>query len=187
MSFGHQSSGSESSQGLFGEQRMQFSQMLPGLYGQARQRADEAYADPGGLQYQGVVDTLLPTGRYGLPTAATEGVAQLGRDTFSRASAARFMRGGGSPYNLEGVLGDSMRMAAPTLLPLSSQFALAKAQMHPALRRAAFDFGIAPFEMANRAVSGSGSSTSSSEGLMMDLNSILKMGVSGVGAAGGTT
>lgn len=168
MSFGMQESGSQSNQGLMPEQRYYFGSMMPELFGQARTRADEAYADPGGLAFQPVVDQLLPIGPYGVPTSATEGVKQLGRDLFTGVSGSRAMRGWASPYNLEGVVGDSVRMASGQLVPLATQTAFTRAQMAPALRQAAFNFGVSPFEMVSRAVSGSGQSSSSGSGFMLD-------------------
>lgn len=176
MAFGTQESDSESSQGLMGQERYHFSSMMPGLHAQARARADEAYADPAGLQFGSTVDQMLPMGEYGLPIAATEGVKQLGRNLFAQTSGSRAFQGRVTPYNLEGVVGDAVRMSSPTLLPLSTQFALQRAAIAPALRQASFNFGIAPYEMAQRALSGSGSSTSSGSGLMVNLSDAIKAG-----------
>lgn len=157
-------SSSESSQGLLPGQRGYFSGLAPDEFSYARKRARQAEADPGGLQYQGVVNQLLPIGKYGLPTGATEGVYQLGRDLFTQASGSRASRGFRSPENLEAVLGDAVRMASGTLIPQSTQVALQRAQMAPALRQAAFGYASNPMQMINSLLSGSAQSASESFG-----------------------
>lgn len=164
FNYGEQESASESSQGLLPGQRAHFSGLAPGEFGYARKRARQAEADPGGLQYQGVVNQLLPMGKYGLPASANEGVYQLGRDLFTQASGSRARRGFQSPENLEAVLGDAVRMASGALIPQSTQVALQRAQMMPALRQASFGYASNPMQMINSLLSGSGQSTGSSSG-----------------------
>ena len=168
-SYGQQRSDSHSTQGLMPMQRQQFSNMTPGEFGYVRKRAREAEADPGGLQYQGVVDKLLPMGPYGLPEGATKGVYQLGRDMFTQASGSRAQRGFRSPANLEAVLGDSLRMASGALIPQSTQVALQRAQMAPALRQAAFGYASSPMQILQSLLAGSGESTGSSSGFGFSL------------------
>ncbi len=168
MSFGlgyneHESE-QQSSSGLFKPQRTYFSNISPKEFGYARGRALEAEQDPGGLQYQSVVDRLLPMGRYGLPAGSEAGVYQLGRDLFSRASGSRAQRGFTNPQNLEAVLGDSLRMASGQLIPQATQVALQRAQMAPALRQAAFGYGTAPLQFLQQLLSGSSEGTGSSSG-----------------------
>ena len=151
-------SSQSSSQGLLPEQRQYFSGLAPSEFGFVQGLSRQARKDPGGLQYQNVVDQLLPIGRYGLPTGATEGVYQLGRDLFTGASGARAQRGFNQPENLEGVLGDAVRMASGQLIPQSTQVALQRAQMAPALRQAAFGYGMTPMQTLQQLLAGSGAS-----------------------------
>lgn len=166
MSFGmgKQSSKQSQSSGLDRPQRTLFSGWAPAEFGYARSRARAAEADPAGLAYRNVVDQMLPTGPYGLPYGATEGVYQLGRDLMSQYSGTRAQRGFNSPMNLEGVLGDAVRMAAPQLIPLSTNYALQRAQIAPALRQASFGYAQSPFEMLQSILSGSSSGKGSSSG-----------------------
>ena len=160
--YGQSNSESEQSQGLTPAYRNWFSAQAPGEFGRLQGFADQARQDPGGLGYRSVVDQLLPIGRYGLPTGATEGVAQLGRDLYSQYSGSRANRGFRSPDNLEAVLGDALRMASPQLIPLSTQFAMQRAQMAPALQQSAFGYGAAPFDAIRNILASTGSGTSSS-------------------------
>ena len=164
FNFGKQSSKQESSQGLMPGERSYFSGLTPGYFRQFDTRAKQAMGDPGGLEYMNVVDRLLPTGRYGLPVGATEGVHQLGRDLFAQTSGARAARGFRSPDNLEAALGDAIRMASGQLIPLSTQFAMQRAQMAPALRSAAFGYGSAPLETLRNLLASSGASKGTSSG-----------------------
>lgn len=155
---------SESSQGLMPTQRAWFSRRAPGLFGAFTDLANTGMGDPAGLQYEDTVNRMIPIGRYGLPTSATEGTYQVGRDLFSQASASRAGRGFRSPDNLEAVLGDAVRMASGTLIPLSTQFALQRAQIAPALRSAAFGYGRSPIDVLQNLLAGSGASSSSGSG-----------------------
>lgn len=168
-SYGQSSSQSEQSQGLNPAQRAWFSRQAPGEFGRLQEFAARGAQDPGGLYYGQTVDQMLPIGRYGLPTGATEGVSQLGRDLYGQYSGSRAARGFNAPENLEGVIGDALRMASPQLLPLSTQFALQRAQLAPALRQASFGYGVAPFEAIRNILSGSGSGSSSANAFNLGL------------------
>lgn len=187
MSFGQQSSESVSRRGLLPEQQYWASSQVPGLFGNVQQASQQAQTDPGGLQFQGAVNQLLPVGPYGVPTGATQGVMQLGQDLWSNASGARAARGGTSPYNLEGVLGDAVRMASPTLIPLATQTAFQRAAMAPQLRQSAFGYAMTPMQVISNLLSGTGESTSSSSGFGFDtqIGQMLR-GAASAGAASGS-
>ena len=164
MSFGMQGSESQQQQtrGLSPGDRSYFSGLAAPRFANFEKYAEESRQDPGGLQYQSVVDQLLPLGPYGLPTGATAGVQQLGRDVWSNASSSRAQRGFGNDTNLEAVLGDAVRMASGQLIPLSTQVALERAKMAPTLRQAAFNYGKSPIEIINALLASSGEGTGSS-------------------------
>jgi len=171
MSYG-QESHSQSS-GLNPDQRAWFSGQAPSLFRQSQGFSREAANDPGGLEYLNLIDnSLLPTGKYGLPQAATEGVYQLGRDLFANASASRAQRGFGQASNLEGVLGDAIRMASGQLIPISTQVALQRAQMAPALRQARFGYQMTPMQTLRDLLSGS--SVGQGSGFKFDASSLVQ-------------
>ncbi len=176
MSFGKQDSESRSSQGLNPGERVAMSNQAPGIYNQYRQRADTAMGDPGGLEYQSTVDQLLPMGKYGMAQSADQGAYQLGKDLFTSASGNRAQRGFNTPYNLEGVLGDSMRMASSQLMPQANAFAMQRAQMAPALRQASFGYGSAPMQALQQLLAGSSQSGSESHSFGGDASKILELG-----------
>lgn len=163
-SYNQQSGSSSSSQGLTPEYRQYFSAQTPSAYARANAAAQQAQADPGGLAYQNVVNQLLPIGRYGLPTGATEGTYQLGRDLFTQASGSRAKRGFTQPENLEAVLGDAVRMASGQLIPQSTQVALQRAQMAPALQQSALGYGTAPIQTLQQLLAGSGQTQQQNSG-----------------------
>ena len=164
MSFGMQKSESDQRQdnGIVGSTRENINFAIPGEYQNIRRHADRAGHDPGGLEYQSIVDRLLPMGRYGQSAGADQGIAQWGRDLFSGASANRAQRGFNSPHSLEGVLGDSIRMAAPQLYQGANQFAMQRAQMMPALRQAAFGYHNTPMQVLQNLIAGSGTGSGES-------------------------
>lgn len=166
MSFGMNKSDSESnqSQGLNPGERVWFSDRTPGMFQQFQGRSQEAMNDPGGLQFRHVVDQLLPQGRYGMSLGADQGAMQLGRDIFTGASGNRAQRGFNSPYNLEGVLGDALRMSSSQLIPQANQFAMQRAQFMPQLRQAHFGFGSQPMQMLQQLLTGSSQGGSSGSG-----------------------
>lgn len=172
MSFGSQSASSQQSRGLLGPERAYFSGLTPRLFSDVERTAQAAQDDPGGLEFMPVVNQLLPVGEYGLPPGAVAGAKQLGRDVFGSASANRAMRGGYSPSNLEGVLGDAVRMASPQLIPISTQYALQRAQMAPALRRSAFGYAMTPMEVISNLLAGTGEGFSRSSGFGFSLGEL---------------
>jgi hypothetical protein len=181
MSFGKQQSEQRQSSGLNPGERVLFSNAAKGQFDRAQGLADEAYRDPGGLAYQGMVNQLLPMGRYGMAQSVDDGISQLGRDLFVGASGNRAQRGFNTPYNLEGVLGDSMRMASSQLVPQANQFAMQRAQFAPQLRQAAFGYGQIPFQNLSQLLTGSSQGGASSSGFQFALPT------PGSGAAGGST
>ena len=155
MSFGSQSSDQQqqSQTGLLPEHRTYFSGLTPGLFSNVSQAARLGLEDPAGLDFTTQVDRLLPRGRYGVAPDAEMGVRQLGRDLFSQASAARALRGGYNPEHLESVLGDSIMAMSANIVPLQTQYAMARAQLAPQLRQAAFGFAVTPFQLASNILS----------------------------------
>lgn len=168
MSFGKQSSEQRSSTGLNPGERVWFSNRAPGAYRDVENLSTEAYNDPGGLAYQGVVDQLLPMGRYGQSQGADQGIMQLGREAFTGASGNRAQRGFNTPHSLDGVIGDAMRMASSQLIPQSNAFAMQRAQMAPALRQAAFGYGMTPMQTMQQLLTGSSQSGGTSSGFQFD-------------------
>lgn len=183
MSFGGQSSSSDSERGLSFYDRLYFSDKARGEYDHVKTRAREAEADPGGLAFMPTVNALLPVGKYGLHPNTTTGVDQLGRDMFSRASGSRAQRGFNTAYNLEGVTGDAVRMVAPTLIPLQTQYALARAQAAPALRAASFGYAKTPMDIISSLLAGAGRSTSEGMGFGLGISGIGEVGALGAAAA----
>lgn len=183
MSYGQQSSNSEQSSGLSPYYRNWFSTQTPDEYGYVRKRAREAERDPGGLQFMDTVNQLLPIGKYGLPTGATEGTYQLGRDLMTKYSGTRAMRGFNQPENLEGVLGDAVRMASGQLIPLSTQVAMQRAQMAPALREASFGYASSPMKVIQSLLSSSGQSKSSSSGFGFDVSKLVDPALAAMGSS----
>lgn len=182
MSFGKQESEQRTSTGVNPGERVWFSDRAPGAYNQFKYRAEEAMNDPGGLQFQGVVDQLMPMGRYGMSQGADQGISQLGRDIFTGASGNRAQRGFNTPYNLEAVLGDSMRMASSQLVPQANAFALSRAQMAPALRQAHFGYGSAPMQTLQQILSGSSQGGGNSSGFQFDSQAGQMAGALGKGS-----
>ena len=185
MSFGMNKSKQRSSQeqGVTRQTRGFLSDRIPTQYETFRTRANQAYADPGGLEFESTVNRLLPQGRYGQSLGADQGISQLGRDTFGFASGNRAQRGFNTPYNLEGVLGDAMRMASGQLVPEANAFALQRAQMMPALRQAQFGYGSSILDMISKLVSGgTGKAASDSFGFQAAMPGA---GSGGAGAGGG--
>lgn len=175
MSYSQQSGKAKNSQGLMPEQRSYFSGQAPRLFGEAEGFARQAASDPGGLGFLNIIDnSLLPTGKYGLPTAATEGVYQLGRDLFTQASGSRAQRGFNTSANLEGVLGDAVRMASGQLIPMSTQVALERAKMAPQLQQARFGYQMTPMQTLQQLLSGSGQGQSSSSGFGFNAGELVK-------------
>ena len=171
MSLGGGGSGSKSNQnsGVHGDERGWFNAISPDQFNSFDSVARQAKNDPGGLDYQGTVDKLLPMGRYGQSQGADNGIMQLGRDLFSSASSNRAQRGFNTPYNLEGVLGDSMRMASSQLIPQANQFAQSRAQMAPALRQASFGYGSAPMQVIQNLLNGTSLGNSKSFGFNFEV------------------
>lgn len=164
FSYGSQKSESQSNQGLPAHWRSYYlDKSIPEFdYLQGRTRG---YAqDPGGLRWQGDVDRLLPTGKYGLHPNLEGSTLQLGRDLFSNASSSRAMRGFNTPPSLEAVTGDAIRMASPQLANLQTQYALARAQMAPELQKLSFGYEQTPMQILQNLISGSGASSSSGSG-----------------------
>ena len=110
------------------------------------------------------VNQLLPMGRFGMSQGADQGISQLGREMFTSASGNRAQRGFNTPYNLEAVLGDSMRMASGQLIPQANEFAMQRAQMAPQLRQAHFGFGSQPMQAMQQLLTGSSQGGSESHG-----------------------
>jgi hypothetical protein len=161
-SAGSSKSSSTSSQGLDRKQRGYFSGLTPQYFSRVDQAAQAGQQDPMGLRYQSAVDQALPVGRYGLPTGATEGAMQLGRDLFSQNSGARTLRGFNSPNSIDAVVGDAVRMASPTLIPLSTQFAMDRAKLLPELNQASFGYASAPLDSIKDLLAGSSNAKSNS-------------------------
>ena len=168
MSFGKEDSDSRQSQGLNPGERVWFSDRMPNKFKEFEAFAKRNMNDVGGLQFQNIRDQILPMGRYGMSQGADEGISQLGRDMFTGASGSRAQRGFNTPYNLEAVLGDSMRMASSQLVPAANQFALQRGQMLPALRQAYFGYGSSPFDKWSNLLTGSSQGGASSNGFNFD-------------------
>ena len=148
MGFGGGSTGSSQnqSQGLLPHQRNYFSNLAPGEFTSLKTLSNFGQRDPGGLDFMESVDKVLPIGKYGLSTSATEGVSQLGRDLYSQYSGSRSGRGFNAPENLEGVIGDAVRAAAPQLIPLATNLAMERARLASQFRQSSFGYGSAPFK-----------------------------------------
>lgn len=162
--FGYQQSKSKQSSGLNKNQRTYFSNVAPSAYSTIEKQARMGMEDPGGLEFQPVVDQLLPMGQYGGAASADPGLRQWGRDMFTQAAGNRAQRGFNTPYNFEAVAGDAMRMAAPRITDIATNYALQRAQMAPTLRQSSFGYAQAPFENINNILSGSSSGKSDSWG-----------------------
>jgi hypothetical protein len=175
VSFGKQESQSQQSSGLNPGERVAFSNQAQGQFGNLQHAAERAAADPGGLAYRSTIDQLMPTGRYGMSAGADQGISQLGRDLFTQASANRAQRGFNTPYNLEAVLGDSMRMASGQLVPQANQWAMQRAQFAPALRQATFGYELAPMQAFQQLLTGSSQGGSQANGFQMDASKPLEM------------
>jgi len=168
MSFGKEDSDSRQSQGLNPGERVWFSDRMPNKFKEFEAFAKRNMNDVGGLQFQNIRDQILPMGRYGMSQGADEGISQLGRDMFTGASGSRAQRGFNTPYNLEAVLGDSMRMASSQLVPAANQFALQRGQMLPMLRQAYFGYGSSPFDKMSNLLTGSSQGGSGSNKFNFD-------------------
>jgi hypothetical protein len=188
MSFGGQGSHSQSDRGLSLYDRLYFGDRAREEFNYVKGQSDQAVRDPGGLAFMPTVDRLLPVGRYGLNPNADMGAQQLGRDMFGRASGSRASRGFNTAHNLEGVVGDAVRMASPTLMPLVQQYALARATAAPALRAASFGYAKSPMDIISNLLAASGQSNSESMGFGMGVSGIgevASIGAAGAGASGG--
>lgn len=179
MSYSQNSSSSSSSRGLGNEQRQYFSWQTPEEYNYIKGAARRAAADPGGLSYMPTVDKLLPVGKYGTAASGDAGIAQLGRDMFSKTSGARAQRGFTTAPNLESVIGDSLRMASPQLIPLAQQYALQRAAMAPQLQQMSMGYTLTPMQIISNLLAGTGESSASGFGFGAGWND------SGNAAAGG--
>ena len=168
MSFGKQESEQRQSQGLNPGERVLFSNLAPHTFERFANRAKGAMNDPGGLDFMPTVDRLLPMGRYGMSQGADAGAMQFGRDLFTSASGNRAQRGFNTPYNLEGVTGDALRMASSQLIPQANAFAMQRAQMAPALRQAQFGYGAQPMQMLHGLLTGSSQGGGQSSGFNFD-------------------
>lgn len=171
MGFGVQSGSSKSTQGLIPGAREYFSNRSLPLFGDVEKASADAANDPAGLDFLPALNQLIPLGKYGLPVGAEAGVAQLGRDLFGQASSSRALRGGMTPMDLEGVLGDAIRSASGQLIPLSTQTAMQRAQMLPAFRQASFGYKMTPMDMVNKLLSGSGESSAKNFGFNAQISS----------------
>jgi hypothetical protein len=183
MSFGGQASDSSSSRGLNWYERNHFSGLAPAEFGYLQSRARAAADDPGGLSYMNTVNALLPTGEFGLHPSSTMGVRQLGSESWNKASGSRAQRGFRAPTNLEAVLGDSMRMIAPQLIPLQTQYALGRAELAPKLRGLSMGYAATPMQIISSLLSGTGASTSSGMGFGLGLSGVDVGGMSASAAS----
>lgn len=183
MSFGSGGQSSSSTRGLAPDEHAYFSDKSRNLFTDTEGFSREAANDSGGLQYMSTVDQLLPLGRYGLPTSATEGTYQLGRDLFTQASGSRAQRGFSTPNNIEAVVGDAVRMASGQLIPQSIQMALTRAQMAPALRQAAFGYRMTPMQTLSNLLASSGASQGSGSQSSFDGSSLIGPGIAAALAA----
>lgn len=181
MSYGQQSSNSQSERGLPGIYRVHFLNESIPEFGYVQNLSHGAAADPSGSRFMTQVDRMLPVGKYGLHPNMDMAVGQIGRDMFSNASASRTLRGFNNANNLEAVTGDAVRMASPVLAPLVSQYALDRANMAPKLQQLSVGYGTTPMNILQNLIGGSGTSSSTSGGFGFDISELLK--AAGAGAA----
>lgn len=172
MSYGQQGSESQQSRGLMPEQRYYFSQQAPGAYKDLKQIGTTAGNDPAGLGFMSDVETLLPTGRYGLPASLDTSIYQLGRDMYGSASSARSLRGYNTPASYDAVVGDALRMASGQLASLATNYALQRASIAPQLRAASFGFYTSPYQYLSNLLAGTGEGSSTSSGFGFDVSAL---------------
>ena len=164
---------SQASKGLMSGDRANLSGQLSEMFPSIRQFGIQQAQDPLGLQYMDAVQRLMPTGPLGMSPAFSSGLNQIAKDLFGSASAARANRGGMAPSNLEGVVGDAIRMAAGQLAPWSTQMELARAGLAPQAAQSAMGFATTPFQLASNAVSGAGESAGSANAFGFNANAKL--------------
>ena len=102
-----------------------FDTVAPGIAGNAKlasKLAGQYATSPFGYFQGKSVNSLVPTGKFGLPTEVEGALSGLGNDMFSKASAGGALRGQVDQQNTPGVVGSALSNIGQFLTPYIMDF-----------------------------------------------------------------